>query len=109
MIFTKSTKSDIMDKQLSFSGLAYLKNIHSQFFKKGPEYFISYNFKKMDEILKKIEQQERKIDAIYASVEKLRKYFLWTFIITVATVILPLIIAIVILPSLIGNIMNLYR
>ncbi len=31
-----------------------------------------------------------KVDAIYTSVEKTRKYFLWTLIITVAVVVLPL-------------------
>ena len=32
---------------------------------------------------------EKKINAIYISVEKTRKYFLWTMIITVALVVLP--------------------
>ena len=46
----------------------------------------------MDEELKrKIEEQGLKIDAIYASVEKTRKYFQWTMIITVALFVLPLI------------------
>jgi len=44
-----------------------------------------------DEILKKIEAQEKKLDDIYRSVEKTRNYFLWTMIITVALFVLPLI------------------
>jgi hypothetical protein len=32
-----------------------------------------------------------KIDAIYVSVEKTRKYLFWTFVITIALVVLPLI------------------
>ncbi|MDO8492537.1 MAG: hypothetical protein Q7S34_02790 [bacterium] len=52
-----------------------------------------------DEILKKIEEQEQKIDAIYQSVEKTRKYFMWTFIITIVLIVIPLIIIPIILPS----------
>ena len=51
------------------------------------------------EILKKIEAQAEKIDAIYRSVEKMRKYFLWTLIITLALIILPLIGLIVVIPQ----------
>jgi len=46
----------------------------------------------MDEvILQKLAEQEKKIEAIYVSVEKTRKYFLWTMIISVGVVVLPLI------------------
>jgi len=44
---------------------------------------------------------ETKIDAIYESVEKTRKYFMWTLIITVALVVLPLIGLMFVLPSFI--------
>lgn len=43
------------------------------------------------EILEKLKEQEEKIEAIWVSVEKTRKYFKTTLIITVATIILPLI------------------
>ncbi|MEI6528112.1 MAG: hypothetical protein WCO10_00370 [bacterium] len=56
-----------------------------------------------EELIKKIEDQQVKIDAIYKSVEKTRKYFQWTFIITIVVVVLPLIISIIFLPSLIGG------
>lgn len=62
----------------------------------------------MEEVLKKLEQQQIKIDAMYASVEKLRKYFLWTLIITVATIVLPLVAAMIILPTMINTFMNSY-
>lgn len=46
----------------------------------------------MDEIvLKKLEEQEKKIDAVYVSVEKTRQYFLWTLILSLAFFLLPLI------------------
>lgn len=43
-----------------------------------------------EEILKKIEAQDQKLREIYISVERMRKYFLWTLIITAVTVLLPL-------------------
>ena len=57
----------------------------------------------MDEILKKIEEQNVKIDAIYVSVEKTRKYFQWTLIITVATIVVPVLAAAIILPMLMSS------
>jgi len=50
------------------------------------------------EILKKLEEQDKKIDLIYISVEKTRKYFQWTLIITVITILLPLIAMIFAIP-----------
>lgn len=46
---------------------------------------------------------ERKIDQIYISVEKTRKYFLWTMIITVALFVLPLIGLIFAIPSFLSQ------
>lgn len=43
------------------------------------------------ELSEKLVDMERKIDAMYASVEKLRKYFLWTLILTLVTVVLPIV------------------
>ena len=43
------------------------------------------------EIIKKLEEQDAKINQIYASVEKTRKYFQWTMIISVLLFVLPLI------------------
>ena len=47
----------------------------------------------MDEqkILEKLEEQGKKIDGIYKSVEKTRKYFFWTLIISIVVVVLPLV------------------
>lgn len=42
---------------------------------------------------------EQKIDAMYLSVEKLRNYFLWTGIVTVALFVLPLIGLLFAIPS----------
>lgn len=62
----------------------------------------------MEELLKKIEEQQIKIDAMYVSVEKLRKYFLWTLIITIATIVLPIVAMMLILPSLLSTLSGAY-
>jgi len=44
----------------------------------------------LDRIEAKLVELQGKVDAIYASSEKMRKYFLWTLIITVAVIVIPL-------------------
>ncbi|HVU75686.1 MAG TPA: hypothetical protein VHD38_02545 [Candidatus Paceibacterota bacterium] len=46
---------------------------------------------------------EQKIDAIYRTTEKTRKYFLWTLVITVALVVLPAIGLVFAIPSFIST------
>jgi len=58
-----------------------------------------------EEIIKKIEEQDRKLDAIFESSEKMRKYFLWTLIISVAVIILPMIGLVFVLPSFFNSLM----
>ncbi len=55
-----------------------------------------------EEILKKIEAQDKKLEEIYNSIEKMRKYFLWTLIVTVAVIILPLIGILFLIPQFLG-------
>ena len=57
----------------------------------------------METIEQKIEKMEQRVEQIYISVEKTRKYFLWTGIITVAVIVLPIIAMMFILPSFITN------
>ena len=52
----------------------------------------------MDEILKKIAEQDKKLDEICKSVEKMRKYFLWSLIVTIGTIVLPLIALAIAIP-----------
>ena len=56
-----------------------------------------------NEILKKIEEQGRRIEEIFVSVEKTRKYFLWTLIISVAFVVLPIIGLMLVIPQFLNN------
>ena len=51
----------------------------------------------------KLIELEQKIDKIYVSVEKTRKYFMWTGIITLLIIVVPLILMTLVLPSFISN------
>lgn len=55
------------------------------------------------DILKKLQEQEEKINKIYISVEKTRKYFFWTTVITIALFVLPLIGLAFAIPSFINT------
>ena len=43
------------------------------------------------DLINKLAEQDRKLTEIYRSVERMRKYFMWTLIITLITIFLPLI------------------
>lgn len=58
------------------------------------------------ELNKKIEEQGLKIDAIYKSVEKTRKYFLTMIWITVLGIVLPIIGLALVLPSFMSSYMD---
>ena len=57
----------------------------------------------MDPIQDKLEEHSRKLDEIYTSVEKTRKYFLWTLIANVAFFVLPLVVFLFILPTILST------
>ncbi|HCY17609.1 MAG: hypothetical protein UR62_C0007G0011 [Candidatus Nomurabacteria bacterium GW2011_GWF2_35_12] len=59
-----------------------------------------------EELNKKIEEQGLKIDAIYKSVEKTRKYFLIIIWITILGVVLPMIGLAFVIPSFLSNYTN---
>ncbi len=59
-----------------------------------------------EELKKKIEEQGVKIDAIYKSVEKTRKYFLVTIWITVIAVVVPIIGLAILIPSFMNTYIN---
>lgn len=56
-----------------------------------------------EEVMKKIDEQGVKIDAIYKSVEKTRKYFLVIIWVSIIAFVLPLIGMAFILPAFINN------
>jgi type IV secretory pathway component VirB8 len=51
------------------------------------------------DMLKKLSELDTKIDAVYKSVEKTRKYFLTIIWVTIALTVLPIIGLIFVLPS----------
>ena len=51
----------------------------------------------------KMMELDKKIDLIYISVEKTRKYFFWTMVITIALFVLPLIGLFFAIPSFLGS------
>lgn len=55
------------------------------------------------ELSLKIEDLTKKVDAIYASTEKTRKYFLWTFIVSIVFFVLPLLALLFAIPSFISS------
>jgi len=59
----------------------------------------------MDEQLyKKIEDLEAKVDNLYKTMQTAKKYFMWSLILTLVFFVLPLIILIFLLPSLMNTI-----
>lgn len=52
----------------------------------------------------RLAELEAKIDKVYASSERMRKYFLWTLIVTIVIVVIPLLILPFAVSSFLGNI-----
>jgi type II secretory pathway component PulF len=50
----------------------------------------------------RLDTLERKIDAVYTSAEKTRKYMMWTAIITIAVIVLPLLGLVFIIPQFVS-------
>lgn len=59
-------------------------------------------------LAQKFEAQERKLEAIYVSVEKTRKYFLWTLVATAVTFVIPLIGIMIALPWMFSTLSSAY-
>ena len=51
------------------------------------------------EMRQKLEALDKKIDAVFASAEKTRKYFLWTVVATLVAFVLPLVGLLFAIPS----------
>jgi len=56
-----------------------------------------------EELIKKLDAQGKLLEQVYISVEKTRKYFLWTLVATLIAFVLPLILAIIVLPILMSS------
>ncbi len=56
------------------------------------------------EILKKLEENAALLEAVYKSVERMRKFFMWTLIITVVVIVLPLIGLVLVIPQFLNSV-----
>jgi len=56
-----------------------------------------------EETEQRLVQMQEKVDKIYVSVEKTRRYFMWTLIISIAVMVLPLIGRLITIPLYINN------
>lgn len=60
------------------------------------------------EILNRLAAQEELLQRVYASTEKTRKYFLWTFYATIALFVLPLVGLMFAIPALMSTLGSAY-
>jgi O-antigen/teichoic acid export membrane protein len=60
------------------------------------------------ELKNRLDALEKKTDAIYVSVEKTRKYFLWTFIGSIIALVIPLLGIGLILPWFVSMLTSTY-
>lgn len=63
----------------------------------------------MEEILKKLEEQDKKLDDIYATVRKIKIYFLTALIFTVVAFVVPLIGLVFLIPWFLKTMGNAYQ
>lgn len=60
------------------------------------------------ELKEKLEAQDERLEQIYQSVEKTRKYFLWTMIATLVAFVLPLIGLVFAVPFFLSTLSTAY-
>lgn len=60
------------------------------------------------ELAKQLASQDEKLERIYQSVEKTRRYFLWTMVATVVTFVLPLVGLIFAVPFFLSTLSSAY-
>jgi len=60
------------------------------------------------EILQKLTEQDKKLDMIYQSSERTRKYFLWTLVATLIMFFLPLIGLVFAIPFFLSTLSSAY-
>lgn len=60
------------------------------------------------EILNRLQAQEELLQKVFISAEKTRKYFMWTLIISVAVVLLPLVGLVFVIPTFLATLGGAY-
>ena len=62
-----------------------------------------------DSVREQIEENARRLDAIYESVEKTRKYFMASMIISIVVFVLPLIAAVILIPMFLDSYLGQFQ
>jgi len=62
-----------------------------------------------DSVREQIEENARRLDAIYESVEKTRKYFMVSMIVSIAMVVIPLIAAVILIPMFLDSYLGQFQ
>ena len=62
-----------------------------------------------DSVRQQIEENARRLDAIYESVEKTRKYFMASMIISIVVFVLPLIAAVILIPMFLDSYLGQFQ
>lgn len=57
----------------------------------------------LDRMEIKLAELEGKLDATYASAEKMRKYFLWALYITIGAIVIPLLLLPAVIPAFLAS------
>lgn len=60
------------------------------------------------ELLHQFEEQSKKLEDIYVSVEKTRRYFFWTLVAQLAFFLIPLILLMIAIPFLLSSLGTAY-
>ena len=60
------------------------------------------------ELIQKFEEQSKKLDVIEQSVKKIRSYLFWTFVISIAVFVLPLIGLAIVVPRVLDTLLKGY-
>jgi type IV secretory pathway component VirB8 len=55
------------------------------------------------QLSERVKTLEEKIDKIYVSVEKTRRYFFWTLVISIAVIVLPAIALVFVIPQFLSS------
>lgn len=63
----------------------------------------------MEEIIKKLEQQDKKLEEIYKTVQKIKIYFLTVLVLSIITFFIPLIGLIFVIPWLLETLDGAYQ
>lgn len=57
----------------------------------------------MEEIMRRLDALDLKIEAVYRSAERTRRYILWMLITSLVFVLLPMIILLFVIPAFLGS------